>query len=399
MLNIKEDRNTEFKRELPTSSSFHGELAAFSNTEGGVLYIGVNDDGTINEKFQLISHDSIWNKIRTSTSPEQFELVQQIWRVEDYIDGETKLIKITCQISPEPIATVFVSGETVEKKYFVKFNNTKQQISFDDIQIRFSDQAKVNRTFLPSEFSELLKHVPSILEERHRKAFYIERSGFLTKMGSLFSNDECFTISFDNKKYLLWDIPNLILRIKEKFGDIVQVNFQKQRRIDFIGADRFENILRELVVNAIAHSSSKDISIEFSSASISVENSTRNDRLIQMVQNGVVDHTLINPHRMRLIKDLKYMEAVSDGYNSIIKNVSEQNEIITFLKKEGDRITVEVYFRSLLKYEGNIFVNELIEYINTGKQISSFNLMPPSMKKYFIEYKRGIQLKEGVKIW
>ena len=45
----------ELKREL--SEETKKEIVAFLNTSGGTLYVGVNDDGTINESFAKQSSD------------------------------------------------------------------------------------------------------------------------------------------------------------------------------------------------------------------------------------------------------------------------------------------------------------------------------------------------------
>lgn len=42
---MKEDQHTEFKRLW--KDEFFREICAFANTQGGTLYIGVEDDGTI----------------------------------------------------------------------------------------------------------------------------------------------------------------------------------------------------------------------------------------------------------------------------------------------------------------------------------------------------------------
>lgn len=44
---LGEDSTIEFKRELPHRNSLANEIAAFANTRGGVILIGVDDDGVI----------------------------------------------------------------------------------------------------------------------------------------------------------------------------------------------------------------------------------------------------------------------------------------------------------------------------------------------------------------
>lgn len=69
MVKIKETENIELKREL--NESIKKELIAFANTYGGVIYIGIDDDGKIvgldNAKQDL---ESVSNIIRDSIKPD-----------------------------------------------------------------------------------------------------------------------------------------------------------------------------------------------------------------------------------------------------------------------------------------------------------------------------------------
>ena len=42
---MREDKNTEFKREYTDDIKY--SIIAFANTDGGTIYIGINDDGSI----------------------------------------------------------------------------------------------------------------------------------------------------------------------------------------------------------------------------------------------------------------------------------------------------------------------------------------------------------------
>ncbi len=47
MLSLGEDSQSQFKREMSSAVSLASEMVAFSNTNGGHLFIGINDDGSI----------------------------------------------------------------------------------------------------------------------------------------------------------------------------------------------------------------------------------------------------------------------------------------------------------------------------------------------------------------
>ena len=46
-IHLGEDTTIEFKRELPHRNSLADEIAAFANARGGVILIGVDDNGEI----------------------------------------------------------------------------------------------------------------------------------------------------------------------------------------------------------------------------------------------------------------------------------------------------------------------------------------------------------------
>lgn len=47
MLAQGEGQHQEFKRQIDNAESIAGEIVAFANSDGGVLYVGVDDDGTV----------------------------------------------------------------------------------------------------------------------------------------------------------------------------------------------------------------------------------------------------------------------------------------------------------------------------------------------------------------
>ena len=46
-IHLGEDTTIEFKRELPHKNSLADEIAAFANARGGVILIGIDDNGEI----------------------------------------------------------------------------------------------------------------------------------------------------------------------------------------------------------------------------------------------------------------------------------------------------------------------------------------------------------------
>lgn len=44
---LGEDSKRQFKRDVTNADALAAEMAAFSNSEGGVIYLGVEDDGKL----------------------------------------------------------------------------------------------------------------------------------------------------------------------------------------------------------------------------------------------------------------------------------------------------------------------------------------------------------------
>ena len=79
---MREDKNTEFKREYTDDIKY--SIIAFANTDGGTIYIGINDDGSIrgadNPEVTLLR---ITNMIRDAIRPD----------VTMFIDSRTEIME------------------------------------------------------------------------------------------------------------------------------------------------------------------------------------------------------------------------------------------------------------------------------------------------------------------
>ena len=80
-MNITESLNVEFKRDF--IEEIKNEIIAFLNTNGGTIYVGVNDDKSIYEPFTRIERNSIDLKIgnwmEMSIYPSTFGLINYFY--------------------------------------------------------------------------------------------------------------------------------------------------------------------------------------------------------------------------------------------------------------------------------------------------------------------------------
>ena len=83
-MNITESLNVEFKRDF--IEEIKNEIIAFLNTNGGTIYVGVNDDKSIYEPFTRIEKNSIdlknGNWMEMSIYPSTFGLINYFFNEE-----------------------------------------------------------------------------------------------------------------------------------------------------------------------------------------------------------------------------------------------------------------------------------------------------------------------------
>lgn len=98
---MKEDQNTEFKRNW--RDDFLRELCAFANTQGGTLYIGVDDNGTIigvPKSKELL--ENLLNKIQSNLG-----ILSQV-NLQTHDDKDTIAISVLPQNRPISYEATFI---------------------------------------------------------------------------------------------------------------------------------------------------------------------------------------------------------------------------------------------------------------------------------------------------
>jgi len=118
-LNIKEDQRTEFK--LTFQEKVIETLAAFANTSGGVVYVGISDDGEVAGIETGKETIQKWlNDIKLKTQPSIIPTISQ-----HTLDDKTYL-KI--QVQEFPIKPVSYRG-----RYYKRISNSNHQLTPSEI--------------------------------------------------------------------------------------------------------------------------------------------------------------------------------------------------------------------------------------------------------------------------
>lgn len=126
LFNQKENRKLEFKRELPSNEKLVKTAIAFSNSQGGDLIIGVEDDGMvvgIDENYIVQYEESISSTIYDSCSP---SIIPEIFSVR--IEGKTVLV---VHIYPSNQKPHFIKSEGKYKGTFVRVGSTNRVATLD----------------------------------------------------------------------------------------------------------------------------------------------------------------------------------------------------------------------------------------------------------------------------
>lgn len=147
-----ESQHLEFKQQLTEKLDFEKEIIAFLNLrEGGVLYIGVNDNGEVigldnADQLQLKIKDRIKNNIQPSTMG-LFDVL-----LEQY--GEKQVIKVIIAGGSEKPYYLIKNGMT-PKGCFIRIGSASEPMSNDMIESYFSKRVRNSIGNIQSRYQDL----------------------------------------------------------------------------------------------------------------------------------------------------------------------------------------------------------------------------------------------------
>ncbi|MBP3920570.1 MAG: ATP-binding protein [Bacilli bacterium] len=166
MLNVIEDRRNEFKIKL--TDDFEKEVIAFLNTEGGNIFVGMDDSGNIVgnigniDLLQRTIKDRIKDNIRPSTLGLFDVVVNQI--------GEKKYIQVVIAKGSEK--PYYINGICMTPdSCFVRIGSSIQSMEMEMILNLFSKRTRNNLKNIKSPNQELEFKILKIYY--HEKGFEI----------------------------------------------------------------------------------------------------------------------------------------------------------------------------------------------------------------------------------
>ena len=262
-----ENKTTEFKREYIDDIKY--TVVAFANTEGGKIYIGMSDDGSV---YGVENTDAtmlrITNMIRDSIRPDITMFTE--CAVED-IEGMPVVVLTVQRGTARPY---YLAGKGIRPEgVYVRQNassvpasetailNMIKETSGD----RYEDARSINQqlTFEKAE-NYFAKHNLPFGDQQKRTLNIIGPDGTYTNLGMLLSDQCIHTIKlavFDgSKKSVFRDRKelsgSLLTQLEDAYFFIDQFN---HTRAEFEGLDRIDKrdypseALREALLNAITH--------------------------------------------------------------------------------------------------------------------------------------------------
>ena len=138
---LGEDSTIEFKRELPERKELSDEMAAFANARGGVILIGVEDNGGIVgiDRESLDGVEKTVVEICQDSIDPPVHIVTEKLRID-----EENLIKI--DVSRTPFVHRSANG------YFIRQGSTKREMTAEQLGRLLQNRSQVHRMAFDEQF-------------------------------------------------------------------------------------------------------------------------------------------------------------------------------------------------------------------------------------------------------
>ena len=182
---FKEDQHTEFKRIW--KDEYLREICAFANADGGTLYVGVEDDGTI-VGVNNVSHllENLPNKIK--------DKLNFIAAVDRRTEGDIEYIAIVVQPQDNPIL--------YDGHCYIRIGSTVQELKGHELMMFLRGELNFrNNTYQQNEVSK------ETLKVEKPKEDPIEEREYPTLWGKLFKFEE---LSNEELKSVVAEVCRLI---------------------------------------------------------------------------------------------------------------------------------------------------------------------------------------------
>lgn len=262
-----ENKTTELKREF--TEAIKKTVIAFANSEGGRIFIGINDDGSVvgvTHGDALITR--VANSLRDGIQPDLTLFTDLTYEM---IEGKSVLV---IQVQPGTARPYYLVGKGIRPEgVFVRQGSSTVPASSAAILKmiketggdRYENARSLNQDLSFDQVtSHFVKHGLDFGEAQKRSLHLIGEDGTFTNLALLLSDQCIHTIKMgvfeEREKRVFQDrqefTGSLIRQLEESFRYISRFN---RSHADFVGLERKERLdypplaVREALLNAILH--------------------------------------------------------------------------------------------------------------------------------------------------
>ena len=345
---LTESQHVEFKREL-TEKLEQSVISFLNSKDGGVIYFGVDDDGSIYglQDADLVQRqiaDRIKNNIRGETLG-LFDIVLE--KTE-----EKNIVKLIISSGTEKPYYLKEKGMTIEgcfirngsrieqmtnsmiEKVFARrtrntlsvITSPKQDLTFEQLKIYYQEHGKI----LNDQFASSLNFLTEEKKYNLNAYLFADQNDITIKVAKFAGTDK--TELIENEEYGYCSIIKACKTVLEKLNlenkTLAKITYpfrQEQRLID-------SDSLREAVINAFVHNDYSDLmSPAFYIYSDSLEIVSYGGLIAGMSQEELVTGCSRPRNReiMRVFKDVELVEQLGSGMNRMMKAYSPDIFTIT----------------------------------------------------------------------
>ena len=154
-ISLGEDSTIEFKRELPRREDMADEIAAFANTKGGVILIGVDDNSDIVgiDPPKMAEYEKILVEICRDNIDPRLDVFTERLRIDD-----KNLLKI------EVPRSLFVHQSS--GRYFIRAGSSKSRMHPEQLARLFQSRSQARIISFDEQF------VPNTNKDTLRESLY-----------------------------------------------------------------------------------------------------------------------------------------------------------------------------------------------------------------------------------
>jgi len=373
----------------PDWSTIIKECVAFANANGGLLFIGIEDDENEPPANQIIQSD-VCNDLRKKISSKTIQVATDVSIEKSKNGGEYIRVKIYRNASSV--------ASTSDGRYFIRISDMCKPVlpeglnrlyneknayvwetrTYSKINQKNSDKKKLENFLISiSKSARVSKFVKEKSRKEKLEHYHFVRDGYLTNLGilwigkrenraDLFYSPKIQFIKYDeyeNKvNKIVWDdyslnpfelIQQVLNEIPDwQEGVEIEDGMFRKKIFDYDIA-----VIRELISNALVHKPytiQGDIFINLFPDRLEIHNPG-------LLPLGVTTKNILhksikrNEHLAKVFYDLNLMEMEGSGYDMIYKLMLQNGKQLPDVTEETDRVKVVLYKR--------IISNEIIKLI------------------------------------